>query len=255
MKKRVAVLVFGLVFAALADVTTLPTNCLLNLTTKDTTTGYTLDSICSKYPNLEYDFYWTYYDYGTCLCSCLPFITIGSPHPFYLSKRAMDGSEFTNIAQLQDTTLFLKCSTATYPFSGGCKMASRQFNCLIPNDRDTLCTRLFVLQTKNGNYMGNYMPLKIRSIHDSIVPCPYLGISRIIDSLTVAYGIATPVEPRMSVSSQLARIHSIRSGRLTTVSGRSVHGPALSPGTFIDGNKKTLRIKVLGTRVLGTELN
>lgn len=242
MKKQVAVLVLGLVFASFAQVVEMPNNCLLNLWTNKTTTSYTSDAVCSNFPNLGYDFFWTYYEGCTCMCDCCPMITIGSPHPFYISKKAMDLSEIKNIAMLQDTTIFSKCSTSTFPFNCGSKMASREFNCTAPEARDTLYTRLFIFQISNFFFMGPYMPVKIRSIHAYFVSCPYQGTSQHIDSLTVAYGIATPVEPKISVSSKLARFHSIRTGRLTTVSGRSVRGPAVCPGTFIDGNKKTVRI-------------
>jgi hypothetical protein len=242
MKKQVAVLVLGLVFTSLAQVVKMPNNCLLNFWTNKTTTTYTTDAICSNFPNLGYDFFWTYYEGCTCMCDCCPMITIGSPHPFYISKKAMDLNEIQNIAMLQDTTFFSKCSTSTFRFNCGSKMASIEFNCTDSKARDTLCTRLFIFQISNYFFMGPYMPLKIRSIHAFSVSCPYQGTSQHIDSLTVAYGIATPVEPRVSVSSRLAYIHSIRNGRLTTVSGRSVSGTTLCPGTFVDGNKKTVRI-------------
>ena len=242
MKNRIPAFVLCLVFISCADVVTLPRNCWLSLTTKDTVTG---SSPCSGTANSSHDFFWAYYDNCTCLCPCCPSITIGSPRPFYLSKRAMNGDELKSMgaggwAQLQDTTLFAKCSTGTGPFTVGCG----QFDCR-GTAKDTLCTRLFVIQLMSG-----IMRLKINAIYSHSPQCPY-GYSEAIDSIKIAYGISTPVEPQTSVRPTVAPVNPVPSRGLTTVSGRSVRGPALSRGAYISGNKKTVRIN--GTKSEKTE--
>jgi hypothetical protein len=236
MKNRIAALVLCMVFISLGDVVTLPRNCWLNFMTKDTVTG---SSPCSGTANSSHDFFWAYYDHCTCLCPCCPYITVGSPRPFYISKRPMNGDELKSMgaggqAQLQDTTLFEKCSTATglSPFGVGCG----QFNCTGQSAQDTLCSRLFVIQM-----MGGIMRVKINAIYSHSPQCPY-NFSEAIDSIKIAYGISTPVEPLTSARPTVAPVNPVTSAGLTTVSGRAVRGPVLSRGTYIMGKKKTVRI-------------
>jgi hypothetical protein len=209
MKKLIAVFVLSMVCTALADVVTLPTNCWLNVTTRDTTTHYTPDQMCSQSPNIPYNFFWTYYDNSTCLCPCMPCITVGSPYPFYISKHPMNGSLFFNIAQLQDTTVFFKCSTATntlftnHQLITGCKMSTRQIDCTDPKARDTLCTRLFVFQNAHN---AMFVPVRIQTMFcrgSSGNGC----VGEIIDSIAVAYGISTPVKTPAVVQPPLAPVY------------------------------------------------
>lgn len=240
MKKYVVILTIGIVFAALAEVTTMPSNCFLNLVTNDKTTGYNIDTACLKCPNLGYDFYWKYYDYCNCVCLCCPFITIGSPRPFYVSKQVMNGNEFNNIALLQDTMVFYKCSTTVYPFPVGCKMAAMQFDCRDPDAKYVLYSKLIVIQLTNNTFV----PLKIRSVYGRNLRCPFdsLIYSISYDSIVVVYGTSLSEIPRCATHPSYALVNSIRNEPLITVSGRSLRGHAFSRGIFIDGNMKTIRV-------------
>jgi hypothetical protein len=232
MKTRIAVLIFTLVFGALADVVTLPQNRWLNLTYGTTFggSGVTVSSSCAVHPNSSYDFFWSYYDNCTCLCPCCPVITIASPRAFFLSKRAMNGDELKSMgtggwAQLHDTTVFSECSTGTYPYCVGCK----QFDCG-QSAKDTLCTRLFVIQLMNG-----IMRLKINAFYSHAPQCPY-GYSEVIDSIAVAYGISTPVKTPAVVQSPLAPVNRhaviILDGKQMRIDGiyYNVNGKRISAG-------------------------
>jgi hypothetical protein len=68
------------------------------------------------------DFYTNFYDVSVCICPC-PSGAIGSPRPFYLSKKPLGQMDFNQALPLGDTLLFTKIDTVrNAAFSGGCAL-------------------------------------------------------------------------------------------------------------------------------------
>jgi hypothetical protein len=109
--------------------------------------------------------------------------------------------------------------------------------------RDSLSTRLFIFRLAFGRAYLNLMRVRIQSVY--VHGAPENGCnSTYIDSINVAYGTSTQTIPQVSaargpVSSTLNAVRN----RITTVSGRSACGQSQAPGTYIDGNRKTVRVE------------
>jgi hypothetical protein len=58
------------------------------------------------------DFFMNYVDVSTCICAC-PSGAIGSPRPFYQSKKSLQDIPLDKPLNLQDTAFFTKIDTAT----------------------------------------------------------------------------------------------------------------------------------------------
>lgn len=243
MKRHAAIICLVLISMTFADVITLRSNSWLNCVTRDTTTRYTSDQMCAQSPNIPYTFYWAYFDNSTCMCPCSPYISIGALRPFYISKHPMSNSQYYTISQLQDTTVFQKCSTLTFTSVDGqgevgCKMSTTQCNCTGSNMKDTLCTRLFLFEQTNSIA---YMPIKIQSIFARGVSENGCG-GEVVDSITVSYGLLAGVAPRGTARPKPNSANVAQLKGLTTVSGRTLRQSSRLPGAYIEGNKKTIQL-------------
>ena len=151
--------------------------------------SYTLSSNPPSCPSDSIDFYWSYFEGCTCLCFCCPAITATSGRPFYVSRHAMDYSDYKgDTAKLADTNLFVKCSGSV---SGGCPISSGTLigpYGLVPDGADSLYTRLLVFRTGFNYYLSlRYVPLKIGRIFSRNPTCPW-GTSTVYDSIQVTFG-------------------------------------------------------------------
>jgi hypothetical protein len=196
------------------------------------------------------ELFWSYYDLATCLCPCGPALAIGSNKPFYVSKKAMNFSEYRGSTFWPpDTALFAKCSTKTnYPLSSWpCNFPSEILQCKYPygpltqSTLDSVYTRLLVFAARyNGS--PRYLPVKIDSIITHGFFCSAMGSPNyypIYDTLCVSW--ITSVQADVPIRSVSRAIAPARHAGRISVSGRALQGGKPSCGVYLDGEKKVLR--------------
>lgn len=224
---------------------TLPSGTGFNFVSKDSF-RFALNSPCSS-PRDTFDFFWCYYDAvvgGNC-----PTIEIAirSTRPFYYSKKPMNYSVFNgDTTKLADTTLFTKCTTNVLRTGLEC-LYSANLSSIVPGgvnsagSQDPYSSRLFVFLSKSP-YPRKYIPMPLRidnitSRQVSNLLCQYT----VFDSMAISYGNSV-TQTKIEKPAASPVVRSIPHGALTTtVSGRIVHGMAVSRGVYIDINKKRVQ--------------
>jgi hypothetical protein len=215
----------------------------------------------SKAPDIQIDCYaqhdslelfWSYFDLATCVCPCGPTLAIGSNKTFYVSKKAMNFSEYRgNTFWPPDTTLFAKCSTSTgtkYLVSlWPCNFPSEILQCKYPygpltqSTLDSVYTRLLVFATRiNG--APRYLPVKIDSVITHGFFCSAMGGPNyypIYDSLCISW--STSVQADVPVRSVSQSIAPARHTGPITVSGRTLRGVLPASSVYVDKERKLLR--------------
>jgi hypothetical protein len=222
--------------------------------------SYTVSSNPPSCPSDSIDFYWSYYEGCTCMCFCCPAITATSGRPFYVSRHAMDYSDYKgDTVKLADTNLFVKCSGSV---SGGCPISSTTLignYGLVPGGPDTLFTRLLVLRTRFSYYLPlRYIPLKINRIVSRGEKCTYPGqTSTFYDSIQVTFGntLTVTAVPARGAPGYRNALHISTTGAGYVISG---FGEGKGRLEIVNGQGKTVYCRpvvlsqcVIGKNVLG----
>jgi hypothetical protein len=246
------VLVCGLCGVSLAQDTTLSNMAGLNFISNKTV-QYGLNNFPCSDQKDTFDFFWCYYDECVCMCPCCAAIVVASRLPFFVSKKAMNYSDFkANYSKLVDTTLFVKCSTSTspYPFGTGCrissaKLMSKATGMISAVNEDSLYQRMYFFCISRW---GSYIPLKINKIYKHYYSCS-MGYGMTdwpeYDSIAISYGnsvtgtVMPTSRPPAGRTGKLAQYRG-----LFTLSGRSMPGTAKSNAMYVDGTKAELRSSV-----------
>ena len=90
------------------------------------------------------DFYMNYFEHSTCICVC-PSGALGSPRPFYQSKKAFGSMNLSTVLNLADTSLFTRIDTVRQAaYGGGCALPFTELWYTQPG--------VFVVTTADGRY-------------------------------------------------------------------------------------------------------
>jgi hypothetical protein len=185
-----------------------------------------------------------------CMCSCCPTINIASKRPFYISKHAMNYSDYhDDTAKLTDTSLFIKCDTSEYPMWTQCP-PQQQFSSIIfltkaltvgfVSNVDSLYKRLLVFGIRFPFPRAlNFIPLKIDHVDSTTYYCPFdPGTSTRYDSIHITFEkslISTKTLPIQNFKNLRNPFHITNTRQGYVISG--YHNGYLE---IIDGQGKTV---------------